>query len=57
VVKSSVADGLTVVYPTDPDGRDVNAVQQHYHVELHTQTLHQGGKTYTYFDQSQAVRQ
>jgi predicted AlkP superfamily pyrophosphatase or phosphodiesterase len=57
VVKSSVADGLTVVYPTDPDGRDVNAVQQHYHVELHTQTLHQGGKTYTYFDQAQAVRQ
>jgi hypothetical protein len=35
----------------------VNAAQQRYHVELHTQTLRQGGKTYTYFDQAQAVRQ
>ena len=57
VVKSSVANDLTVVYPTDPDGHDVNAALHRYHVELHTQTLHQSGKTYTYFDQAQAVRQ
>ncbi|MFA5170665.1 MAG: alkaline phosphatase family protein [Sulfuriferula sp.] len=56
VMVSTRADDLTIVYPTDPDGRDINRTQQHYQIELNTQTLFQHGKPYTYFDSAKAIR-
>ncbi|WP_124949503.1 alkaline phosphatase family protein [Sulfuriferula thiophila] len=56
VLTSSRADDLKVVYPTDPDGKDINHTQQHYQIELNTHTLYQRGKPYTYFDSAKAIR-
>jgi predicted AlkP superfamily pyrophosphatase or phosphodiesterase len=56
VMTSTAADNLTVVYPTDPDGKDVNHTQHRYHIELSTHTLYQNGKPYTYFDSAKAIR-
>lgn len=56
VLTSSRADDLTVVYPTDPDGKDINSSQRHYQIELNTHTLYQHGKPYTYFDSARAIR-
>ena len=56
VIKSSRAEQLTMVYPTDPDGKDINRTQQVYQIELSTATLRQRGKTYTYFDSAKAIR-
>jgi predicted AlkP superfamily pyrophosphatase or phosphodiesterase len=56
VMASTKADDLTIVYPTDPDGKDINNAQHHYHVELSTHTLYENGKPYTYFDSAKAIR-
>ncbi len=56
VMASTTADNLTVVYPTDPDGKDINNTQHRYHIELSTHTLYENGKPYTYFDSAKAIR-
>ena len=56
VTAPSVATGLTVARPTDPDGNDVNPTVTSYTQNLQLKNLIQNGKTYTYFDSAAAVR-
>jgi arylsulfatase A-like enzyme len=56
LLTSSTASGLTVLLPTDPDGRAVDPAATRYRVELHTKTLHWSGKSATYLDWARAVR-
>jgi arylsulfatase A-like enzyme len=53
---SSTATGLTVLFPTDPDGRAVDPAATRYRIELQTKTLRWNGQSATYFDWARAVR-
>jgi len=54
--RSSTKTGLTVKLPTDLDGRAINPKLTTYS-ELKTKILTRGGVSYTYFDQTRAIRE
>ncbi len=57
-IASSAVGGLTVLYPTDPDGKSVDASRSKYRFTLTTKVLRApDGRTYTYFDKAKAVRE
>ena len=53
---STVATGLRMLLPTDPNGRAVDPGPTRYRVELQTKTLRSDGTTATYLDWARAVR-
>lgn len=56
-IASSVATGLTIQNPTNPDGSDVDASKHRYAFELWIKELTDAdGRVYRYFDQTQARR-
>lgn len=57
VESASESRGIRMALPTNPNGTDVDATKTRYKVLLKTRQLRVGGKTYTYFDSAEAVRQ
>jgi len=53
---STVAEGLRMSLPTDPDGRQVEPGVTRYRIELQTKTLRSSRITATYADWARAVR-
>jgi len=53
---ASSATGLTIHLPTDPDGNDVDSGKSSYTFELHTKTLRDGDREYTYYDYAKVSR-
>src|SRR6516162_201748 len=55
--RSSTRTGLTAKLPTDLDGAGIDPRLTTYGVELQTNVLSRGGRSYTYFDYARAIRE
>jgi hypothetical protein len=53
---AQAADDLTIVKPTDPNGKLIDKTKHHYTIALQTKRLQQNGKMYMYFDFAKAKR-
>jgi hypothetical protein len=53
---TQVANALTMVEPTDPDGKSIDATATRYTIELHTRVVRDGRREYRYFDTARALR-
>lgn len=56
VEPKSVASGVVVKLPTDPDGKDLDAGKSSYTIRLETKSVTYQGRTYRYFDRAKAIR-